>query len=257
MPRRLSLLLAAALVLTSTPFAGAQPEPQRIRLFRFQPGFLSDVPWLDTDTRPGESAPAEPAGPDLDWVNVSAGNDNPYFDLRKPGDPGGLGFARVNTQVQLWETERTAFALGVQAVTPLGLQSVGLGDHDGPTVLSPALSLFHVLDEGLALQAFVGKNLPVMNAATRPVRREVQYGLALQQALSTEGSDPLSCLFVSVGALGQGDPSGRRINSLEVLPGLHWQPAQTWWMSAGYALPVGPARGDPPGQWQLTCSWQY
>lgn len=251
MPRRLSLILATSFALT--PTAPAQPEPQRIRLFRIQPGFLSDVPWLADDVRSGEAEPDA----DVDWLSFSAGNDNPYFELRKAGDPGGLGFARVNTQVQLWQSERTAFSLGVQAVTPLGLQSEGLADHQGPTVLSPALSLFHSLDEGLAVQMFVGKNLPVMNATTRPVRREVQYGVAVQRSLSTEENDPLSCLFVSFGALGQGDRGGTRMSSLEVLPGLHWQPAQTWWMSAGYALPVGPARGDVLGQWQLTCSWQY
>jgi hypothetical protein len=253
MPRRLALLVAAASLLTTTPSAPAQPEPRRIRLFRIQPGFLSDVRWLD-------DAPAEPGSDDEpDWLALSAGNDNPYFELRKPGDPGGLGFTRVNTQVQVWESGRTACAIGLQAVTPRGLESDGLADHQGPTVLSPALSLFHALDEGLAVQAFVGTNVPVLNAATRPVRREWQYGVAVQRALSTEENDPLSCLFVSLGALGQGATAApARVNSVEVLPGLHWQPAETWWMSAGYALPVGPGRGDPAArQWQLTCSWQY
>jgi len=160
--------------------------------------------------------------------------------------------------VQLWETGRTSFTLGMQAVTPLGLQYEGLADNQGPTVVSPALSLFHTLDEGLAVQAFVGKNVPLMNASTRPVRREVQYGVAVQQALSTDENDPLRYLFVSVGALGQGERGGPHVNTLELLPGLHWQPAQTWWMSAGYSLPVGALRGElATGQWQLTCSWQY
>lgn len=248
MPRRTALFVLGWLLLPRVPAQfDTEPSPlpppappSRIRLFRIQPGFVSDLPWLDPDERSSET----------DWVSFSAGNDNPYFELRQPGDPGGLGFTRVNSQVQLWGSDRTSFALGVQAVTPRGIEDEGLADCDGATVVSPALALFHTLDDGLALQAYVGKNLPLTNAAARPVRRQVQYGVAVQQSLSTEASDPLSALFVSLGALGQGGAAW------EVLPGLHWQPGQAWWMSAGYSLPLGAPRGEF-GQWQVTCSWQF
>ena len=54
------------------------------------------------------------------------------------------------------------------AVTPRGLQSEGIADNQGPTVFSPALSLFHELDEGLALQAYVGKNMPTAPSTSPP-----------------------------------------------------------------------------------------
>jgi hypothetical protein len=160
--------------------------------------------------------------------------------------------------VQLIETEKTAFALGIQAVMPRGHEHEGLGDHQGPTVVTPALSLFHELDEGTAFQAYVGTNVPVLNAATQAIRRSVQYGLALQRALGTDSSDPLNGLYVSFGALGQVRRESDRLPvQWEVTPGLHWKPAENWWISGGFVLPVGTAKGNATQQWQLTCSWQY
>ncbi|MFO0879538.1 MAG: hypothetical protein U0840_19510 [Gemmataceae bacterium] len=280
MPRRgLALLLALALLPTARgqppsspaeeaprlPFvalvpnadaASTSPSPiSRNGRFRLAPGFLPDVRWLDGDTPPAPALPEE----EPDWLSFSAGNDNPYFDLRKPGDPGGVGYARVHTHLALWENERTCLTLGIQAVTPLGLQADGLADRDGATVVSPALSLFHALEDGLALQAFVGKNLPLMNAAAQPVRRPLQYGFAVQQALSQEQGDPFNGLFLSVGALGQldADHTQQRGLALDLLPSLQWNPADAWWFSAGYLVPVGGLRSDSISSWHLTCSWQY
>jgi hypothetical protein len=253
---RAPLLPAAALTPSEGP-ATPQAAPNRIRLFWMQPGFVNELPWLDSDDRTPEQPDPEP-GPD--WISVTMGNDNPYFDFRRPGDPGGVGFARVETQVQLFDTRRTAFAFGLQAVTPLGRQSDGLADNQGPTVVTPALSLYHELDDGLAFQGFVGKNMPLMNSATQTVRRNLQYGLALHRPLSTDAADPLSNLYVSVGALGTVRRNEPERNPLtwELLPGLHWKPSEAWWMSAGYILPVNSSPTQAPnGHWQLTCSWQY
>ncbi len=248
------LLPTAALAPTDT--SPTSPTlPKRIRLFRMQPGFVSELPWLDNDDRLPE--PSNDSGPE--WIGLAVGNDNPYFDLRRRGDPGGVGFARVDTQVQLFDTSTTSFALGLQAVTPRGLQAEGIADNQGPTVVTPALAVFHDLGDGTALQAFVGKHVPLMNRAAQSISRNVRYGMALQRSLSTDDEDPLSSLFVSVGALGElrtGD-TDRGPMTWELLPGLHWKPAQTWWMSAGYVVPVGPTRTDTGGHWQLTCSWQY
>lgn len=242
----------------AAPPVGTAAPPHRVRLFCIQPGFLCDTPGLETDDP--TSAPAADDG-DLDWLNVSAGNDNPFLDLRRAGDPGGVGYTRVNTQVQLFDTARTACSLGLQAVTPAGLQFDGLPDHLGPTVVTPALSLYHALDEGTAIQAFVGKNLPLMNHAARPVRRALQYGVAVQQPLGDDPTDLFSGLYLSFGALGtmrrETEGTDRRLTPVwEMLPGLHYQMADNWWVSSAVVLPVGPVRPDRQ-HWQVTCSLQF
>jgi hypothetical protein len=254
-------LLPPEVLYSSGPAPAPTSAPNRIRLYGIQPGFLSELPWLDKDDRPPDDPrvpdPEPDAGPE--WLTITVGNDNPYFELRQPGDPGGVGYARVNTQVQIFDTMRTACALGLQAVTPLGVQFDGLPDNQGATVLTPALALFHATEDGTGVQAFVGKNMPVMNAAGRPLYRDLQCGLGVHRPFSTDGADPLSSFYVSVGALGrvQREKEGDRELFWQVLPGLHWKPAETWWLSAGYVLPVGPARTDQGGHWRLTCSWQF
>lgn len=204
--------------------------------------------------------PAAASDPGPDWFTLAMGNDNPHFDLRQHGDPGGVGFYRVNTQLQLFETDRTACSFGLQAVAPLGQEFDGLPENLGPTVVTPALSLFHALDAGLAVQAFVGKNVPLANGATRPLRRHIQCGVAVQQALSTEECDPLSSLHLSLGALGQMGPDPDRLGrppGWEVLPGLHWKPSDAWWLSAGLVLPLGSPRPETGQTWQVTGGLQF
>ena len=65
------------------------PSPSRLRVFRVQPGFLSDVTWLDDD-HTGATKPLE-FDPEPEFISLSAGNDNPLFDFRNRGDPGGVG----------------------------------------------------------------------------------------------------------------------------------------------------------------------
>jgi hypothetical protein len=241
-------------VFGSPALANTQVQPNRIRLLGFQPGFLSDPPGLDQD---------EPRAPDNDgpdFFSVAFGNDNPLFDFRLPGDPGGVGFTRVNTQLQLFDTSRTACSLGLQAVTPAGLQFDGLPDRLGPTVLTPALSIFHALDDATAVQAFVGKNLPIQNSNTQSIRRDLRYGLAVQRPLSLETNDPLRNLYLSVGVLGLAriDSDSRNPFTWEMLPGLHYKMADNWWISTGVGVPFSTASRLEPGQhWRLTCSLQF
>jgi len=246
-------LIPPDLVLQPGPASAApQSAPgQRLRLFRIQPGFLSDPIGLDQDDGPPEPTP--------DRVNFAFGNDNPYFDFRRRNDPGGVGFMRANTQVLLFDSSATAVSLGLQAVTPSGLDYDGVAENKGATVVTPALSLFHALDDTHALQAFVGKNVPVMNRAAGAVRTDLQYGMAVQRPLVPEGPDLLRNLFVSVGAVGQLRPDrpDRAPMLWEVLPGLHYRMADNWWISGGVSMPVGPAKGDTGQQWQVTCSLQF
>jgi hypothetical protein len=187
---------------------------------------------------------------------VTFGNDNPFFDFRRQGDPGGVGYTRVNTQLQLLGNQKTALAVAVQAVTPAGLAFDGLPDKMGTTVLTPGLSLYHALDDVTGLQAYVGKHLPIQNSSAQNVSRELQYGMAVHRPLST-GDDPLRFLYVSVGALGQYRLTGdSHAPSLEVLPGLHYKVTDNWWISGGVSVPVGPTATERQ-QWQVTCSMQF
>jgi hypothetical protein len=251
-------LVPPDLVFSPNPSTPTVPQGERIRLFRIQPGFLSDPPGLDSD----DKSPLDAKEPDdLDFLTLAIGNDNPWFDFRQPGDPGGVGFTRVNTQLQLFDTTRTACSLGLQAITPGGTQFDGLPDRMGPTVLTPALSVYHALDDALALQAYVGKHLLIQNGNSQPINRDFQYGMALQRPITTRNDDLFRHLYLSVGALGMyrfDAPTAARPPVLwEVLPGLHYKLADNWWISTGVSLPLGAARSDFGQHWQLTCSWQF
>ena len=219
-------------------------RPNRLQLFRMMPGFLSDPVGLESDdpTPPG-AAPAR-ADDDLSWLQVSMGNDNPFFDFRRPGDPGGIGFYKVHSQVQVFDSPSTCFALGLQAVAPAGMQNGGV--DDGPTVLVPALSLFHTLDDGTAFHGFVGKNVN----CDRPLggsslHRSFQYGVAVQRPVVPGGPDGFNNVYLFVEALGRyrydatpgaaAPSSGGPPALWEVLPGLQWKVNPNWWIRAASA----------------------
>jgi hypothetical protein len=254
-------VLPRDLNLDSAPAGVESPaRPHRFRLFRIQPGFLSDPVGLDQDDPALPDGKVAESDGGLEWISVALGNDNPFFDMRQRGDPGGVGFYRVNTQVQLFDTATTACTLALQAYAPAGLQFDGLPDRAGPTVVSPALSLFHALEDGTALQGFVGKHLPLANAATGPLQRAVQYGMALQRPLGPDTAGALNHFYLYVGALGQyrlDRDSGSSQVVWDVMPGLHWKVADNWWVTGGMILPVGSARSESVGQWQVTCSVQF
>ena len=68
-------------------------RPDRFQLFRMPVGFLTNPVGLDSDDDdpPGdlESATA-PSFPGEDRLQLILGQDNPFFDFRYPGDPGGV-----------------------------------------------------------------------------------------------------------------------------------------------------------------------
>lgn len=259
-----NIICQQATILDSSSATAISRTP-RLRLFRFAPGFLADPLGLQDDDSviPGmpktagtDSTPTTPdSGPE--WIQFGMGSDNPYFDLRRPGDPGGVGYSRVNTQVSLLDSPTTAFAFGVQAVTPTGAQFGGL--PDGPTVVIPAFSVFHAFSDRLAVQGFVSKNVPISDAAASPLQRNLQYGLALQRPVLADGPEAWRNLFFTVGALGQVTPEHdnlRLVPKCDVLPGFQWHVNDNWWLSSAVLMPVGPVR-TAPGQWQLTCSLQF
>jgi len=238
------------------------PRAARIRLFGIEPAFLGDPIGLQTDDDPADDNPDRcPAGDgDADWASrleVAIGIDNPFFDFRSPYDPGGVGYYKVYTQYQLLDSGTTACCLGLQAVAPAGLEEDGVSR--GPTVLSPTLSWYKDLGNGAALQGFVCKHFRANSRWTDRIDENFRYGMAIQSPLAESSSDSFGCLHVFMAALGRYEAesfSGRQAGgNIEVLPGVHWQLRDNWWLSGGVILPVGPARYD--GLWQLTCSWRF
>lgn len=232
----------------------AYARTHRIPLFRIAPGFLSNPVGLTDPDDP--SSAVDDSG--LDWLQVAMGSDNPFFDLRRPGDPGGVGYYKVNTQVQLFDSPNTGCAIALQAVKPAGRDNNGL--DDGPTVVSPSLSLFHALDDGTAIQGFVGKNVNLNTNWTGQLDQSVQYGMAVQRPLLLGAPDGSGNLYIFVEALGRyhydGTVSPGSQSAWEVLPGLHYRLAPNWWMSGGVVVPITAPRPEA-NQWQITCSFRF
>src|SRR5258708_36366732 len=81
----------------------------RLRLFGMPTGFLRDPTDLDNDDpSPAQNftdktgAEDEPAG-----FLVALGTYNPYFDMRRPDDPRGLGYYKFHSQMQVLDLGRT------------------------------------------------------------------------------------------------------------------------------------------------------
>jgi hypothetical protein len=260
-----------AVVLHDLNLWAAAPEGQatasqtaRIRLPRMPVTFLGEpLGLIDSDAdapAPGPAAaptPSELEAADLARVQVAMGEDNPFFDFRRRGAPGGVGFYKLHTQLQLFDTGMTGCTLTCQAVRPAGLESNGV--NDGPSFVSPALTLFHDLGDGTALHGFVGKDVRA-NATWRDgLTDSFRYGVALQQPVPGLTTDPNRGLFLFVEALGRWGDRDREsgaVHTWEVVPGLHYRMSDSWWLSGGVLVPVGPARTGS-GQWHLACSWQY
>jgi len=258
------LLPQTAVLLPIDP-ASPTPNPSRIRLPRMQAGFLYAPPGLDQDdpAQLAEYGP-QPADEGSDWLQLSMGNDNPFFDLRFPGDPGGVGYYRVHSQVQLIDSRTTACTVNLQAVTPAGRDQDGLAD--GQTVLTPGIAVYQqLMDDGTALQGYVGKHVPFQQTTYGPVprggplHRGMECGLALQRPLWAAGPDGADACYLYLGAVGRVRPDlpTGPTPALDVMPGIHYQMTANGWVGGSVLLPVNnPSRGDGPG-WQLTLSWQF
>ena len=122
------------------------------------------------------------------------------------------------------------------------------------------MALFHALDDGTAIQGFVGKNVNLTSNWTGQLNQAVQYGMAVQRPILPAGTDGSGNVFVFVEALGRYRYDAATLagtpNAVEVLPGLHWQMAPNWWMSGGVVLPMTTAPTSV-NQWQFTCSFQF
>lgn len=236
----------------------SSPGPRQaapIHLFRMPTGFVSNPVGIDEDElSPGNG----PAPPDDDGpFQVTAGNYNPFFDFRWRGDPGGIGFFKLHSQYQLLQGQRTGVAVGLQAVTPAGREFDGL--DDGPTILSPNVAWFQEIGNGTAIQGFVGTDMRARALRSDRPANALQYGLALQKPFPLADGVSGRQVHLFLQALGryhpQDDLGTSRTRDLSLLPGIHWQMSESWWLSSGVNLPLGNSR--PENMWQITCSWQF
>jgi len=219
------------------------------------PGFFADPVGLDSGDDPvtvGDPAASQSGSKDGDGlgrIQVLMGNDNPFFDFRWRGDPGGVGFYKMHSQVQLLDSGCTSVCLNCQAVTPAGLEAGGVGD--GPTVVTPALGLFQELGWGTALQGYVGTNLRTAPHVADRLDGGYHCGVSWQCPLpGLVSTDEKTGVYVFMQALGryryEGDSQQGRPAVWEFVPGIHWRIAESCWMS------VGGTRNS-----LLTCSWRY
>lgn len=232
-------------------------QQQRVRLLRFQPGFLADPVNVFPDDPLAPEFP-EPLDDSGDWINVWVGNDNPFTDFRPAGTPGGVGYTRIVGQVQMLEQNRTGLALNLEAVTPAGRQADGV--EVGPTVFTPAVAVYHELMSGVALHGFVGTQVGLDSTSTSSTRGQVEYGVALQHPLFTPRQEEEGGLYVSFGALGRwSDPrEGTPLRQgLEMQPGLHWQLDSRTWLSGAVIVPIQRTSRQEQPFWQITCQFQF
>jgi hypothetical protein len=231
----------------------------RFQLFRMPAGFLTTPPGLDSDDDdPATDSSLTTTSPGDDRLQVLIGQDNPFFDFRYRGDPGGYGYYRLHAQCQLLNSNSSGLCLGLRAVTPAGLETDGLAE--GRTVLNPALSWYQDLGANFIVHGYVGKNLRASPNWTDNLERSIHYGLAVQQPIPGLDSGPIGSLHMFVEALGRQRSSpdlvDRPTSTLQMLPGLHWQMGENWWMQGGILVPMGSSRLDA-GLWQITCSWRF
>ncbi|HXG11232.1 MAG TPA: hypothetical protein VNK04_15850 [Gemmataceae bacterium] len=191
-------------------------------------------------------------------LQVQVGSDNPFLDIRRPGDPGGVGYQTLTTQLQVFDNGTTGVVVGLWAVRPSGPEFDGASD--GPTVIRPALGLVQGLGDGTALHGFVGKELRPGPQWDDGLDRNLQYGMAVQTPLPGAVRNPGQGLYLFVEALGryryEGDGKGAPPAAWEVVPGLHWRNADNWWMSSGVLVPVGTGRAEG-GMLQITCGMNF
>lgn len=218
-------------------------------------GYLRDpLGVIDDDPAPVNELPlGKGLGDDeMPGFLVAMGNYYPFFDLRRPDDPRGLGYYKFHSQMQIVEMGRTYVSLTLQALTPAGLESGGVAN--GPTVFSPALACFYDLGAGRAIHGYVGQNITANARWADSFGTRVHYGLGMQHPVPGLCSNGEQGLFFVVQALGRykyEDGLDSRTNAnraavWEVIPGLQWRMSDNCWLSVGAS------------RWSLfTWFWQF
>src|SRR5437899_511838 len=105
LPRELAYLPCRQFADPSAP-----NRPASVRLFSMPSALPVLPPGLDTDDGFGVTGcpGVRPDSRDDDRLQVGLGGDNPFFDFRRPGDPGGIGYYRLYSQMLLWGSTTSA-----------------------------------------------------------------------------------------------------------------------------------------------------
>jgi hypothetical protein len=229
----------------------------RFRLFGMSPGFLYSPVGLEDDDDTTESGDSTSTiGEDVTdgRVQIVMGMNNPYFDLRRPGDPAGLGYYRVHSQYQMFDSGNTGLNVGLQGVTPAG--QVNGGIENGPTVIRPSLGWYHDRGDGTAFQGFISKDFRSIPRSKNEFGHSVQYGMGMLWPAPEKSPVRFNGFVEVLGHYRYGDPTVQRSPNVQVVPGVYWWLDATTWVALGLLQPLEARRPDV-GQWQLTCSWQF
>jgi hypothetical protein len=224
-------------------------------MFRMFPAYLTDPVGLQSDDDP---TPDAATAQDCEGLQLSLGNDNPFFDFYLPGDPGGFGYYKLHTQYQVLDTGTGSFVLGLQALTPAGIEADGLGQ--GRTFVSPAVAWYQALGDGNAVHGFVSKTMRAEAGWTDRWENNFRYGLAVQHPLAGQPDGGWGSVHLFMVAIGEYYPDTlagtRRVTGVNMLPGLHWQVGDNWWLSTGVLVPMNTPSFEG-SLLHITCSWRF
>jgi hypothetical protein len=229
------------------PAGNVSSRGARLQMVGMQSGFITNPLGIEADDDlAAGSADATPRDADADFMQLNVGTYNPYFDLRLPGDPGGVGYYKLHSQVQLLDAGSTSLCLNVQAYTPAGIQAGGVAN--GPTSVIPALAGFQNLGYGAALQGYFGQSIQAGSRWSNQANSNFHYGMAVQCAVPGTGASTGSAqgLFLFFEALGRYNVDASHTALWEFVPGVQMRLNGNCWMSLSashYNF--------------LSCSWKY
>jgi hypothetical protein len=227
--------------------SGSPSGAARLQMLGMPAGFIVNPIGITDDDDP----PAVPGSDRIDTerdLYFSFGSYNPYLDLRRPGDPGGVGYTKIYSQLQLFDVGRSCMALGLQAYTPAGIEMGGVAN--GPSYVVPALAWFQDLGNGAGLQSYIGQNIHASPRFTDRMNTNFHYGVAFHCPVPGTESTNEQGLFFYLQALGRyrfedsGSTNGRP--NWEFVPGIQWRLNGNCWMS------VGASRYN-----FLSCFWKF
>jgi hypothetical protein len=234
-------------------------RPAPLHLFSMPTAIPQNPLGLDTDDDLIDPNAMEATPPEDSRIQVSVGMHNPFFDFRRRGDPGGVGYYKLYSQALLWDSQKTAFSVGLEAMTPAGLDADGVAT--GPTHICPNFAWLYDLGGGTALHGFVGQNLRAGAHWDDQLVRSLKYGVALQGPPLGSRCDGNRGVHLFVEALGRyryedlATPQ-RPSHNWEILPGVEWRLNQNWWLSGGFLFPMNDATTDNH-RVQINCTLRF
>ena len=225
----------------------------RLQLFRMPTGFLANpLDLVSDDDRAFDNDPAfakSANDDDLSFLLVSVGQHAPNLDMFRHGDPGGLGYYRLHSQVQIFDFGTSSLCIGLQAYTPTGL-AYGGSFNNGPTIVTPALAGFQELGDEIGIHAFISQPVAANSHWRDNLQTGLRCGLAVQRPVPGVLCNQDQGLFLFVQGLAQCQTGGfhevGRASNWEIIPGVQWRVNTGCWLSVGVSHYNF-----------VSCSWQF